>query len=401
MTRTQPTDPHQPPAAAARGADVARAGRGRWARVEELSEHPEARLAGELDHDLVGLLAATLRESGIHEPLHVTPAGVVVDGRHRLHAARKAGLARVPVRVVDPPDPVFYMVEAALARRQLDESARACIAVQYTTYHADIQHGKQTRQANLGGVDVAALPHRAAGRTRERVAELARVSPRLIQDAAYLHQHDREAFTRLLQGTGKVTTEATRIRRARKDAGLDTPPLPEGVFDVVYADPPWQSANPNSAWSPEAHYPTMPLPEICTLPIPAASDAVLFLWAVAGQLEDALAVIHAWDFTYHGQIVWVKDGPIGRGIWVRYQHEPLLIATRGNWPPPTPSRRVPSVITAPRGRHSQKPAQFHELIEHMYPGATRRLELFARAARPGWTIWGNQAPTTTEDEAAA
>ena len=44
---------------------------------------------------------------------------------------------------------------------------------------------------------------------------------------------------------------------------------------------------------------------------------------------------------------------------------------------------------AEMGRHSEKPAHAHTLIERMYPNA-RRLELFARGApRTGWTAWGN------------
>jgi N6-adenosine-specific RNA methylase IME4 len=51
---------------------------------------------------------------------------------------------------------------------------------------------------------------------------------------------------------------------------------------------------------------------------------------------------------------------------------------------------VDSVVEAPRGRHSEKPKVFYELIERMYPHATR-LELFARGKqRPGWTFWGNE-----------
>jgi len=49
------------------------------------------------------------------------------------------------------------------------------------------------------------------------------------------------------------------------------------------------------------------------------------------------------------------------------------------------------VIRAPRGRHSQKPAVLYELIERMYPQASK-LELFARTARPGWDAWGKEAP---------
>ena len=78
----------------------------------------------------------------------------------------------------------------------------------------------------------------------------------------------------------------------------------------------------------------------------------------------------------------------GTGNYVLNRHEKLLIATRGDFP--TPLQRFDSVVDAQRGRHSEKPKIFYELIERMYPNATR-LELFARGkARPGWTFWGNE-----------
>lgn len=107
-------------------------------------------------------------------------------------------------------------------------------------------------------------------------------------------------------------------------------------------------------------------------------------------LPDALEVIDAWGFTYKTNLVWVKPW-IGRGNYLRNRHELLLLATRGGYSPPADDRRSDSVIDAPRGRHSEKPARFYELIEQMYPNAIR-LELFARGnARPGWTTWGNEA----------
>jgi N6-adenosine-specific RNA methylase IME4 len=46
----------------------------------------------------------------------------------------------------------------------------------------------------------------------------------------------------------------------------------------------------------------------------------------------------------------------------------------------------------PRRAHSQKPDEAYELIEKMYPDLPK-IELFARYARPGWDVWGNEAPT--------
>ncbi len=43
----------------------------------------------------------------------------------------------------------------------------------------------------------------------------------------------------------------------------------------------------------------MPLSEIEALAVPAAKDAVLFLWAVNCLLPQALQVVDAWGFDYN------------------------------------------------------------------------------------------------------
>ena len=42
----------------------------------------------------------------------------------------------------------------------------------------------------------------------------------------------------------------------------------------------------------------------------------------------------------------------------------------------------------PRGRHSEKPDAFFELVERVSPGPY--LEMFARKFRHGWFSWGNE-----------
>jgi N6-adenosine-specific RNA methylase IME4 len=59
-------------------------------------------------------------------------------------------------------------------------------------------------------------------------------------------------------------------------------------------------------------------------------------------------------------------------------------------PTPPPGDRPASVIRAPRGEHSAKPAIVHKMIERMYP-TLPRIELFCRTPREGWKAWGNQA----------
>ena len=105
-------------------------------------------------------------------------------------------------------------------------------------------------------------------------------------------------------------------------------------------------------------------------------------------MPEALEVIAAWGFEYKSSLVWVKPS-IGPGVWLRNRHELLLVAQRGGYPPPEPDERADSVLEAPRGRHSQKPERVYELLERMYPSASK-LELFARRGWPGWAVWGNE-----------
>jgi N6-adenosine-specific RNA methylase IME4 len=164
-----------------------------------------------------------------------------------------------------------------------------------------------------------------------------------------------------------------------------------GRFQVVLADPPWTFEDDGSASRGILnHYETMPLEDICALEVPAAQDAVLFLWAPSPKVMEAGAVITAWGFSYRTHMVWDK-GVIGMGHYARQQTEDLLIARRGGLPVPAPENRPSNLVYAPRGEHSAKPEIFYDLIEQMYPGLSK-VELFARSSRPGWTAWGNQAP---------
>ena len=81
-------------------------------------------------------------------------------------------------------------------------------------------------------------------------------------------------------------------------------------YGIIYADPPWQYARSTIPGAAEKHYPTMPIPEICALPVAelAAKDSALFLWATFPQLKEAFRVIEAWGFQYKTlAFLWLKQ----------------------------------------------------------------------------------------------
>jgi N6-adenosine-specific RNA methylase IME4 len=143
-----------------------------------------------------------------------------------------------------------------------------------------------------------------------------------------------------------------------REAASMTAPLPIGPFGVVYADPGWRwkpwSGTTGAGRSAENHYRTEPLECIKALEVPADKNCALLLWATSCMLPQALEVMPASGFAYRSQCIWVKPS-IGLGYWWRCQHELLLLGIRGRVPAPPPGVRVPSVILAPRRRHSEKP----------------------------------------------
>ncbi len=355
-----------------------------------LHEHPQAGLVPEMSAGEYQALLADIGARGIVTPLELTRSGVVLDGRHRLRAARQLNLARVPVRVVDPVDEVEHMLLGALQRRHFSQSQKAAVAIELDCYQQERDQAELRRRANLQhAVEVANLPPRGE-RSRELAARNAGVSPRLIQDALAVRDADPQLFERVKRGELPLHRARRELKRQHRYVSIgEAPPLPDGRFEVIYADPPWQLGNPDSDYAPEQYYPTLPLDQIAALPVPAADDCLLYLWAVNSHLPEALQVMQAWGFDYRSCEVWVKPS-IGMGVWTRNRHEQLLIGRKGNASPAPRRLLLDSVIEAPRGRHSEKPAVVHERLEHLYPERSK-LELFARGRpRHGWAAWGNQ-----------
>lgn len=191
-------------------------------------------------------------------------------------------------------------------------------------------------------------------------------------------------------------------------------PLPAGLFPVILADPPWSF----KSWSGKTgtphrtandHYRTTETVMLADIPVAsvAAKDAALFMWVVDSHIDQAIELGRAWGFELKTKaFTWVKttknDKPkIGMGYWTRKQTEMCLMFTRGK--PKRTGMGVRElfeddlcdgeVIRTPRREHSRKPDEQYGRIEALLDGPY--LELFARRARPGWQVWGDQAPVET------
>lgn len=200
-------------------------------------------------------------------------------------------------------------------------------------------------------------------------------------------------YTEKCDNENRLLEEPHYLQREKSEniALLPTPPVPEGQFNVVYADPPWQYSNSGFDQSAEQQYPTMSNQELYDLievinPL-IAYPAVLFLWVTNPFLNVGQQLIEAWSFDYKTDMVWIKNKGPSMGWFVTSRHEHLFIATRGEGM--HPDYRPISWFNAEVTKHSKKPEVMYETIEKMYPNG-KYLELFARSKRKNWTSWGKE-----------
>lgn len=168
-------------------------------------------------------------------------------------------------------------------------------------------------------------------------------------------------------------------------------------FDIIMADPPWNFETYSPAGegkSPQAHYKTMTHNEIKRLPVSELADAdcLLWLWGTWPLLPVVLEVVAAWGFEYKTGGAWAKRTKTGKtafgtGYLMRSASEPFLVGTRGN---PKVSRSVRNLIDDEAREHSRKPEKAYGAAEALIPKA-RRVELFSRTDRYGWSCWGDEA----------
>ena len=190
----------------------------------------------------------------------------------------------------------------------------------------------------------------------------------------------------------------------------------------------------------KANYDTMTMQQIREMPVNEAchrDGAVLCLWVPGSLLQDGLDTMKAWGFNHKQTYIWVKtkkhrfnrfgkwikksilkhqqvcydkfaydraikaildtlpkldlfdELAFGMGRLFRQTHEICLIGTKGKILPQLANKSQRSVSFAENLKHSAKPEDLQDSLEIMFPKA-RKLELFARRLRPGWTCLGNE-----------
>lgn len=413
-----------------------------------LEFHPYAELFPLIEGDDFEGFAADIREHGLRDQI-VLLDGRILDGRNRYRAAIHHGLPGADgdaawFRDFDPVvegDPLAWVLSKNLARRHLSASQRAYIAASVANmpgHRPDKSANLLTSQAEAGKrLNVSTRMVTSAARVlASGTAELKQLVSKgllVISEAERAARLDEAAQARVvaLVEQGHANAVRTAIKQAEREfreqqLGQKQQALPDKKYGVILADPEWDfiafSIVSGQDRSPANHYPTSSEQQIAARDVQklAAPDAMLALWTT--DLARGIRIMEVWGFAFKSYFVWVKDivqvhltdaqrdagladrtfqevGPPGNGYWNRDRDEILLIGTRGKFVAPAMGTQPESVWFAARPRiegstrgwHSAKPENAHLWIEQNWPSLLK-IELNARTARPGWDVWGNEAP---------
>lgn len=170
-------------------------------------------------------------------------------------------------------------------------------------------------------------------------------------------------------------------------------------YRTIVVDPPWAYylRRRDKTHRGRCTYDDMTVDQIGAVPVGdwAEANAHLYLWTTNNHIEHAHGIVRGWGFEPKTVLTWVKN-VFGVGGYYRNSTEHIVFAVRGTLP--TQRKDVATHFKAPRGRHSEKPAAFYDMVESMSPGPY--LDVFARKQRMGWDVAGNEVYSVIPELAA-
>jgi N6-adenosine-specific RNA methylase IME4 len=341
---------------------------------------------------------------GIREAI-LTWNGVIIDGHNRYEIAKRWNLDFQTKSKVfkDESEVREWMINNQFGRRNLSNYQRGVLALELESVFSKRAKEQQIRKPESVSVN---SPKQTPIDTRKELAKIASVGEQTIARVKVIEaKATPEIKAQLSTGELSINQVYQEIKKEEKKVELQEKrqKIEEGVFnvdvnnipekfDVIYADPPWKyDFAETDNRKIENHYITMDNSDIAKMNVPAADNCVLFMWATAPKLIEAIEVLKGWGFEYKTCAVWDKE-KVGMGYWFRGQHELLMVGVKGNVSPPEASIRISSVIRESRQRHSRKPDCIAEYIELAFYDKSK-IELFCREPRNGWYSFGNQIET--------
>ena len=336
-------------------------------------------------------LIESIRDVQLYEPVVINQNKTLLDGHHRLRACKELGWVKIPVErkfFNDVIDETIYVIETNVIRRHLTVGQKTAIGMKLEEFYAEKAKQRQGTRTDLTSSSNELKVEYV--QARDQAAKAVGLTPTTYHRAKVVLQRGTEAQKKsLLLGTDKAGTlykniiHEEKIKEIQKEVPFVV--APDGPFDVIVIDPPWDYGNPYAAEGDRSPppYPRMSLEEIQAIDFKPKEDAILWLWTTNGFLHEAFHLIETWGFEYKGCLTWTKD-KMGLGRWLRNQTEHCLLAVKGK--PVIDLTNQTTILNAPNRGHSVKPVELYDMVDTYCFGS--KVDWFARTERPGWATFG-------------
>src|SRR5437867_1808404 len=148
--------------------------------VDRLEVHPAADIFPLLEGAEFEALVEDIRSNGLQNPIQLDAEGrMILDGRNRLGACRKAGVEPLFERWRGKGAALEAVISLNVHRRHMNESQRALVAGRLKEQLAV----EAAQRRGVRGDKVVNLPPGASLKTRDQAAAMLNVSPSLVQHA--------------------------------------------------------------------------------------------------------------------------------------------------------------------------------------------------------------------------
>ena len=337
--------------------------------------HPAANIFPLMQGAEYQALCDDITEHGLHEDILVYE-GIILDGRNRHRACIDTGI-EPRFREWDGNGSALDMVVSMnLHRRHLNPGQLAFVALEVERLLA--VQAKERQRGGQGGALLVANLRQAKGRASEQAAAMFGVSPRYVQEAKKLNAEAPDLAEKVWEGEFTLSQAARKAKKTTDEQRLLSVVPVEGKFRALVIDPPWDYEGLSIAGRAEPTYATMTHDELLALDVEAwaEEDCHLYLWTTNNFITRAIELMAHWGFQHKTILTWVKPR-WGLGSYFRNQTEHVLFGVKGNLP--TRADNISTVISAPAGAHSEKPAVFYDIVRAAsYPPYG---EVFQRASR--------------------
>ena len=179
--------------------------------------------------------------------------------------------------------------------------------------------------------------------TQQEIAKAAGVSHDTIAKVEKIEQSATpEIKAALKSGNMSINTAYREVKKAERNEEIQRQveeieqkaiEKPDGLFDVIVIDPPWNYGDVHlyhvDGWRVSAPYPEMSQEELKKIELPAADNCVLCIWTTNQFIWDAKDLMDNWGFQYRFMFVWNKQKR-GVGRRIRMQCEFCIVGLKGN-----------------------------------------------------------------------